>query len=475
MLFSIHPPVESGDLVQDDTDPLNMLAVLLLALKPALAWIPFRAKLDSTPSNLHTSAFEKPFRSAIHSIRGAEVYSRKDINDLKVGDEVEGRVKSVVPFGVFMDIGASKDALLHRSQMSAEFVPEAPENYKRGDIIKCRIREIDLAKEQIALTDSDVLHRTPWHELKAGQKVVGKVKRITYFGVFMDIGATKDALLHESELVDGDIEKAQKEMRAGDLVKCRIVNINLQKGFISLAHELPAFGEPIVFTPDTGSIEAAVIWLHGFGDQPDDWASEFEPLRSDPSALGWKWVHLRAPYIAQPMFRGEMWPAWGQFFNEEILHVGGQDYEHPDDAGWYAACGEVVKNEIEALIEEGVPPEKIIVGGFSQGGALALQTVASIEHRLGGCVVFSGWATSRARKALRNGHQAGTPLLIGHGKEDDLVDYDCAKRARDIAKQAGLEVKFYSYAEMKHAFCIDELYVFKNFLHEHLSSTPPDI
>eukprot|EP00930_Biecheleria_cincta_P100757 TRINITY_DN92378_c0_g1_i1.p1 TRINITY_DN92378_c0_g1~~TRINITY_DN92378_c0_g1_i1.p1 ORF type:complete len:440 (-),score=84.69 TRINITY_DN92378_c0_g1_i1:54-1277(-) len=231
-------------------------------------------------------------------------------------------------------------------------------------------------------------------------------------------------------------------------------------------------GKPIVFEPATGSCDAAVLWLHGFGDKAEGWASALRPLRDSswlPSAR-WKWVHLRAPLMPQPAYDNKKLPGWGQFWSEECLHVGGRDHEDEDAAGFYAASVAAVRDAVAQL---GVPPGRIVLGGFSQGAALALATALSLELPLAGCVVLSGWLLTSGRAALRSQTNAcSTPLLVCHGTKDDMVGFDCATFAVQTLLNAGIRLQFLKYVDLKHESCPQELDAVSNFLQASLA---PDV
>jgi predicted esterase len=125
-------------------------------------------------------------------------------------------------------------------------------------------------------------------------------------------------------------------------------------------------------------------------------------------------------------------PSWGKMFSSECLHVGTRDHEDPDTAGYYRASVRAVLKAARALHDEdGVPPGRIIIGGFSQGAAVALQAALTGASSFAGCIVLSGWLTPFARSVLSSG-ALGTSrpaVLLFHGSADALVGLDCAEFA----------------------------------------------
>eukprot|EP00929_Paragymnodinium_shiwhaense_P062198 TRINITY_DN31050_c0_g1_i1.p1 TRINITY_DN31050_c0_g1~~TRINITY_DN31050_c0_g1_i1.p1 ORF type:complete len:313 (-),score=78.63 TRINITY_DN31050_c0_g1_i1:21-959(-) len=160
------------------------------------------------------------------------------------------------------------------------------------------------------------------------------------------------------------------------------------------------------------------------------------------------------------------------------MHVGCIDIEQDDPSGYYVATVVEVKRQIQALIDAGVPAARICVGGFSQGAAVALETAMTSDIRLGGCLVLSGWMTPRARAALTKG-AAGmkTPVLLCHGKKDDMVGFDCAEAAAKALQGAAVSVQFHDFPNVAHTSDPTELALVTKFLHSVLlpGKTGPEI
>lgn len=181
-------------------------------------------------------------------------------------------------------------------------------------------------------------------------------------------------------------------------------------------------------------------------------------------------MHLRAPPMPQPAYGNKKLPGWGQFWSEECLHVGGRDHEDDDAAGFYAASVAAVRDAVGQL---GVPPGRVVLGGFSQGAALALATALSLEVPLAGCVVLSGWLLASGRATLRGKTSTcSTPFLVCHGTKDDMVGFDCATFAVQTLMDAGIRPQFLKYADLTHGSCPPELDAVSKFLQASLA---PDV
>mmetsp|Transcript_110020 Transcript_110020/g.173823 ORF Transcript_110020/g.173823 Transcript_110020/m.173823 type:complete len:253 (+) Transcript_110020:23-781(+) len=217
-------------------------------------------------------------------------------------------------------------------------------------------------------------------------------------------------------------------------------------------------GTPITFGPE--DCDAAVIFLHGHDESPEQrWPDKLWPLREAHPT--WRWVHLRAPSLPQTCWNEKSTFAWGDYLENKCTVVGSIDYDNPDSQGWYAASVSGVHACIESLQASGVPPSRIVVFGFSQGAAVALDAAlkfsskASQEHDacLAGCIGLSGWILPSGRAALEVIRKEGRPapaFLLLHGTADDWVEFKCSEDANVRLKEAGLTVAFEHFEDWKH-------------------------
>ncbi len=154
---------------------------------------------------------------------------------LKVGDVVEGVVKNVTDFGVFVDLGGA-DGLLHISEMSWGRVENPKKVFKTGDTLKVLIKEITGTKIALSLKFDDA---NPWLEAEkkfaVGTEVTGKVARMTDFGAFIELVPGVDALLHVSQISKEHIEKPSDVLKVGEEVTAKIVDFNATDRKISLS------------------------------------------------------------------------------------------------------------------------------------------------------------------------------------------------------------------------------------------------
>ena len=160
---------------------------------------------------------------------------QKLLESIHVGDVVEGTVKNVTDFGVFIDIGGA-DGLLHISEMSWGRVENPKKVFKPGDVVKAFIKDISGTKIALSMKFED---ENPWKDaatkFAVGNVVTGKVARMTDFGAFVELEKGVDALLHVSQISKDHIEKPSDVLKVGDEVSAKIVDFNEADKKISLS------------------------------------------------------------------------------------------------------------------------------------------------------------------------------------------------------------------------------------------------
>lgn len=184
----------------------------------------------------------------------------------------------------------------------------------------------------------------------------------------------------------------------------------------------------------SSTYRGALIFLHGLGDTPSGWMSLEQDLpRLQPrlNAKDVKYVFPAAPTIPLTINGGATMPGWFDLFDWPI-GVGSKD----DPAGLMRGI-EQIKAEVDRLqTEDGIPPNKIVVGGFSQGGAVALlscyhqnQKEGGDAQKFAGCAGLSAWLTlpKEVAEITQDGKEdprKEIPLFWGHGTYDDKVLFE---------------------------------------------------
>ena len=199
---------------------------------------------------------------------------------------------------------------------------------------------------------------------------------------------------------------------------------------------------------------AAVIWLHGLGADGHD----FEPIVPElglPSAKPVRFIFPHAPVRPVTINMGMRTRAW-----YDILQLGGGA---EDEAGIRAS-----QAQLEALIneqnEKGIKSENIVLAGFSQGGAIVLQTALRHPEPLGGVMALSTYLPLSGKlKEEREEKNKNIPIFMAHGSFDPMIPMDRASRTRDALEALGYKVEWHDYP-MPHSVCPEEIRDMAGFL-----------
>ena len=217
---------------------------------------------------------------------------------------------------------------------------------------------------------------------------------------------------------------------------------------------------PYIETNPVSEIKATVIWLHGLGDSGHGFAPIVPELRL-PDALGVRFVFPHATERPVTINGGMRMRAW--------YDIKSMDFDKRADLTGVRESAEQVEQLIEAEISNGVPPEKIILAGFSQGGVIALHLGPRFSKSLGGIM---GLSTYMCQPELLAGeaHPANqqTPVFMAHGEMDDVVPIAMGKAAYDTLTANQYNVSWQSY-RMKHNLNMDEINAISQWLQARLA------
>jgi len=194
---------------------------------------------------------------------------------------------------------------------------------------------------------------------------------------------------------------------------------------------------------ETGSPpQAAVLWLHGLGADGHDFEPIVPELRLRKPV---RFVFPHAPIQAVTINGGMQMRAWYDIFQ----FGGGRE----DEKGVRAS-----QKLLEKLIEaQPVPPEKVILAGFSQGGAIVLQTALRYPKRLAGVMALSTYLPIAATLAAeRSEANARIPIFMAHGQYDDIIPMQRAQASREALEKLGFRIEWHEY-RMPHSVCGEEV------------------
>ena len=191
-----------------------------------------------------------------------------------------------------------------------------------------------------------------------------------------------------------------------------------------------------------GNPLGSVIWLHGLGADGHD----FEPIVNEldiPEELGIRFVFPHAPYRPITINGGMNMRAW--YDVTSLDRKGDQDEQGIRQSSSY----------LEKLIDQenkrGIPHNRIIVAGFSQGGAIVLHASLRYPQRLGGLIALSTWLplelTLEEEVANnKNSQPLDLPIFLAHGKYDPVIPFDFGLESKSLIEKNGYSVNWHEYS-----------------------------
>jgi phospholipase/carboxylesterase len=200
-----------------------------------------------------------------------------------------------------------------------------------------------------------------------------------------------------------------------------------------------------------GNPAASIIWMHGLGADGND----FVPIVNELDLSGApaiRFVFPHAPMQPVTINNGHVMRAW---YDVSFGDLEGRSRK-ADEKGVrasQAAIGRLIEREVA----RGVAARDIVLAGFSQGGAIALQTGLRHPQQLAGVMALSTYlplAESLAQEAAPA--NAGTPVFMAHGTHDPVVPHAMGVKSKDLLMQAGYAVEWHDYA-MQHSVCMEEV------------------
>jgi phospholipase/carboxylesterase len=205
---------------------------------------------------------------------------------------------------------------------------------------------------------------------------------------------------------------------------------------------------PTVEVEPEAAARSTVVLLHGLGADGHD----FEPIVPElalPASLAVRFVFPHAPIRAVTLNGGLRMRAWYDIY--------GFDRRSPQDEAGVRASAEIAHELVRRERARGIPSDRIVLAGFSQGGAIALFAGLRHPERLGGILALSTYLPlPRALDAEAHPANAAVPVFMAHGRHDPLVPLSLAEESRETLLRHGQPVDFRSYP-MPHSVCAEEV------------------
>jgi len=217
--------------------------------------------------------------------------------------------------------------------------------------------------------------------------------------------------------------------------------------------------DDIVLEP-AAPARAAVIWLHGLGADGSDFVP-LVPALALPADAKVRFIFPHAPVRPVTVNAGLPMRAW--------YDIIGPNLGDRQDSVGIRASERIVRDYLDRQIASGIAPERIILAGFSQGGAMTLHIGLRLPQPIGGLIALSSYVPlhdvldAEASTASRQ-----TPIFIAHGDHDGVVPYAWGNDSAQGLRTRGYRVEWHRYA-MGHELCNDEIADISAFIRERLA------
>ncbi len=197
---------------------------------------------------------------------------------------------------------------------------------------------------------------------------------------------------------------------------------------------------------------ASVIWLHGLGADGHDFVPIIEML--DLPYI--RFVLPHAPYRNITINRGYSMRAW--------YNILGLAKDSPQDELGIRQSQAYVEQLVAQEIQRGVPPQRIALAGFSQGGAIALHTALRQKAHVAGILALSTYLPIKnSLPAEKTPDSLHTPIYMAHGSYDDVIGIDLGRTSYETLQAEGYQVAWHEYP-MAHSVCAEEIADIRAFL-----------
>ncbi|HAZ41431.1 MAG TPA: carboxylesterase [Methylococcaceae bacterium] len=201
---------------------------------------------------------------------------------------------------------------------------------------------------------------------------------------------------------------------------------------------------------------ATIIWLHGLGADGHDFAPIARELKL-PESMGVRFILPHAPQRPVTINGGMVMRAWYDIAYTDIGRT-------PDLQGIADSLKEIT-HFIEAEKKAGIPSQRILIAGFSQGGVLAIESISQFQDEIGGAIALSGYLARSSGLPEATGTQR---IFLAHGTEDPIVPFDLGLSAKKELESKGYEVTWGEW-RMPHSVCIEEIEAIRAWILETLA------
>ncbi len=211
---------------------------------------------------------------------------------------------------------------------------------------------------------------------------------------------------------------------------------------------------PLIIEPE-GDASASVIWLHGLGAD----AHDFEPIvpeLGDELRSCVRFVFPFAPHRPVTINGGMVMRAW--------YDVSDTDLARRADEKGVRESGDILSAMVDVEVQNGIPTDRVVLAGFSQGGAIALHTGLRFPQPLAGILALSAYLPLRepTRQEATDANRK-VPIFMAHGSQDPVIPLSTSETSRKFLTDLGYVVECHTYP-MPHSVCAEEVRDIRDWL-----------
>ncbi|MFV2033152.1 MAG: alpha/beta hydrolase [Gammaproteobacteria bacterium] len=217
---------------------------------------------------------------------------------------------------------------------------------------------------------------------------------------------------------------------------------------------------PIIIEVGSESPDSCVIWLHGLGADGHDFEPIVAELKLDVG-LNTRFIFPHAPMIPVTINQGFVMRAW--------FDIRAASIDAEQDEKGIRDSSKRVNKVIEEQIKAGIKSERIVLAGFSQGGAIALHAALRYPERLAGIMALSTYLPL-ADTLVREKNKANSkiPILLAHGSIDPVIAVKLGQQSRTLLVKQGYKPEWHEYKGMQHSVSEKEIYDIAEWLEQVL-------
>lgn len=192
--------------------------------------------------------------------------------------------------------------------------------------------------------------------------------------------------------------------------------------------------------------QTSIIWMHGLGADGNDFVPVVNELELPDTPI--RFVFPHAPVMPVTINHGYRMRAW--------YDVLSSDFAERTDRDGVRESQQLIEGLIAREKSRGTPADRLVLAGFSQGGAMALQTGLHHAERLAGVMALSTYVPIPEDLPQASAANRDVPIFMAHGDHDQVIPLEYAVQSRDLLRAQGYEVEWHEYA-MPHSVCMEEI------------------